>query len=141
MICNWMGSTAVFWALPSRKSHDGADRAQKHWLYGLLGDNLHRQALDRSGRNLILAFSVIFSLNIAIGNVSLNHVSVNFNQVMRSLVPAITIAMGYCLRKQISARRRNAVIPIVLGVSFSWFTSSPSGSYISGPIGRNVMLR
>ena len=116
MACNMAGASSIFWALPKRNEAEDNFPSSKHWLHGLLGDNLRRQALDAAGRKLILAFSIIFSLNIAIGNLSLKHVSVNFNQVMRSLVPAITIAMGYCLRKQISARRRNAVIPIVGGV-------------------------
>jgi len=90
-------------------------------VVNLLGD-VEKKPLDNSLQKAkIMMFSVIFSLNIAVGNVSLQHVSVNFNQVMRSLVPALTIIMGGLLGKPTSLRRKLAVLPVIFGVACACF--------------------
>jgi hypothetical protein len=121
MCCNAVGSQLLFWSIARDNARRKADtNASADATQQLLG-KIHRKKLDASGKRLILAFSIIFSLNIAIGNVSLQHVSVNFNQVMRSLMPAITIAMGLALGKRISLTRQISVVPIIVGVAMACF--------------------
>jgi len=126
MACNTLGSYMIFWTIKSeRVDFDSSAKTlpitgEESWVTKMLG-HVKRQALDRKGKNMILAFSVIFSMNIAIGNVSLQYVSVNFNQVMRSLVPAITIVMGFILGKPTSFNRQVAVLPVIVGVAMACF--------------------
>jgi len=113
MVCNSIGSQMVFMSLGKDEISGNTGIFQR-----LLG-RVERKSLDSVGKRSIIGFSVIFSLNIAIGNVSLRHVSVNFNQVMRSLVPAVTIAMGFCIGKEISSGRIISVIPVIVGVAMA----------------------
>jgi Triose-phosphate Transporter family len=149
MVCNMVGAWATMYAsqlsssLLTRNKHETGTSLWSTLRYSLwrpsssssagsggsstaaatLADSMTipRKVLDAAGRRRILAFSVLFSLNIAIGNVSLQHVSVNFNQVMRSLVPAITILLAYGVGKPVSRQKWQAVVPIVVGVAMSCF--------------------
>jgi hypothetical protein len=114
-VCNSLGSQYVFWSI-RRDSKTG-----KEGVFQKLLGSLVRKDLDATGKKYILAFSILFSFNIAIGNVSLRHVSVNFNQVMRSLVPAFTIMFGLCVGRSFSACRIFTVLPIVVGVAMACF--------------------
>lgn len=114
MACNYVGCQYVFMSQASQVGKSTPLATQ------LLG-SIQRQTLDKAGYRSILAFSVVFSLNIAIGNVSLKYVSVNFNQVMRSLVPVLTICMGLAMGKELSMKKKLAVVPIVVGVAMACF--------------------
>ncbi|CAN0056653.1 unnamed protein product [Scytosiphon promiscuus] len=94
MLCNWLGTVVYFWA-------SGAQQ----------------QAIQRHQWPTLVMFSVVFSLNIAVGNTSSAMVPVSFNQVMRSLVPVIVMLIGtQMFGKSFSRARKLAVVPIVMGV-------------------------
>lgn len=130
MLCNYIGSIIVFakinhenyysQSLPSSSIKTNPNTKQCCHIQSMLGA-ISRRSISGKDQIYILAFSIIFSLNIAVGNASLRYVSVNFNQVMRSLVPAITIAMSKCLGKSVSKQRIIAVIPVIIGVAMATF--------------------
>uniref|UniRef100_A0A7S2SVZ2 Sugar phosphate transporter domain-containing protein n=1 Tax=Rhizochromulina marina TaxID=1034831 RepID=A0A7S2SVZ2_9STRA len=81
-----------------------------------------RKNLGIDGQRRILAFSLIFAANIAIGNASLKYVSVNFNQVMRSLVPGVVMVIGsQFFGKSHSADRKRTLVPVIIGVMLACF--------------------
>ena len=108
MICNSAGSQLIFWSLERARASGDKAAVEANPVTQLLGA-IQRQTLDAKGQRLILAFSVIFSLNIAIGNVSLKYVSVNFNQVRlvccRCLASAEARRLGwrFCMQSRLVA--------------------------------------
>lgn len=114
-ICNSLGTSYIFWSMKRD------DKTGTEGLFQKLLGHLVRKDLDKSAKVYIAIFSMIFSFNIAIGNVSLRHVSVNFNQVMRSLVPAFTILFGIMLGRKFTTRRMVSVAPVIVGVAMACF--------------------
>ena len=114
MACNAIGAEIIM----SMKSNKGIIQS----ILRNITPSTPSKEIDNKGYARILGFSIIFSLNIALGNVSLRYVSVNFNQVMRSLVPAITILIGRVfLKKQFTFKRVCSIIPIILGVCMACY--------------------
>lgn len=84
--------------------------------------NHKSKTLEPNQRKSILIFSTIFTLNIALGNMSLRWVSVNFNQITRALVPVIVMGISMIWYSKIySTNRKWAVLPVVIGVGLTFF--------------------
>lgn len=148
MAVTWAACTAIFQSIHQQQQQAGEGSKttlqqppprQSVWVR-LLGDRLLKPtpaaAPTTTHRLVIAAFSVLFTLNIAVGNLSLRHVSVNFNQVMRSLVPVFTMwSSTWLFGATISQARRLAVWPVVLGVAMAVagdrFTVTPIGFWVT----------
>ncbi|CAK7202213.1 hypothetical protein SEUCBS139899_004935 [Sporothrix eucalyptigena] len=84
--------------------------------------SIPRTKLNWNEEMTLLAFSVLFTINIAISNVSLAMVSVPFHQIMRSTTPVITVAAYRLLfGRSYSTETYLSLIPIVLGVGMTTY--------------------
>ena len=117
MFWNTLGS--VLWLKYNEKKSDIVLPA--HSSSSKQSVSFFEKRLSNDQKRAILLFSLVFSANIAIGNVSLSYVSVNFNQVMRSLVPAVALVTGLLQGKQFSATRQASVGVVVFGVACSCY--------------------
>ncbi|KAK8866170.1 hypothetical protein IAR55_001321 [Kwoniella newhampshirensis] len=100
-----------------------------HALSGCAGTYL---ALERGSftparltqkENLILAaFSVLYTINIAVSNISLQLVTVPFHQVVRASTPLFTILISSIfLRTRFNAIQLISLLPVVAGVGFATY--------------------
>ncbi|GAA5900993.1 hypothetical protein JCM8208_007584 [Rhodotorula glutinis] len=98
----------------------------------LLGRGVFTQARLTSRENVImLAFSGLYTINIAVSNLSLQAVSVPFHQVVRAMTPLFTIVMTVTLfRQRYSRQTYLALVPVVAGVGFATY-----GDYSCTPWG------
>ncbi|KAI8047512.1 triose-phosphate transporter family-domain-containing protein [Gilbertella persicaria] len=74
---------------------------------------------DRENIIMVL-FSVLYTINIAISNVSLSLVSVPFHQMVRAMTPVFTVMISIVfLQKSYPAKIYLSLLPVVLGVAFA----------------------
>ena len=65
----------------------------------------------------LLAFSFLYSLNIAVSNLSLTFVSLALHQVIRSSTPLFTVILDYFIRKRkVSRTEIFTLAPVVFGI-------------------------
>ncbi|GAA5843585.1 hypothetical protein JCM11251_007123 [Rhodosporidiobolus azoricus] len=71
---------------------------------------------------VMLMFSGLYTINIAVSNLSLHLVSVPFHQVVRAMTPLFTIVISIILyRKRYSKKTYLSLIPVVAGVVFATY--------------------
>lgn len=100
-----------------------------HALFGSLGAAIlaHFRVftppkLRGNETTVLLVFSVLYSINIVVSNVSLQLVTVPFHQVVRSTTPIFTIVFSALLLGKSSSRWRVvALIPVIVGVGLATY--------------------
>ncbi len=81
-----------------------------------------RTRLEMPDELKLAALSVLFTINIAISNVSLEMVSVPFHQIVRSTTPVVTIFIYRVLYGRTYSRETYlSLIPIVVGVAMTCY--------------------
>ncbi|KAK9693235.1 hypothetical protein K7432_014012 [Basidiobolus ranarum] len=100
------------------------------YMFYLLGIFKPRRLGEREN-TIMLAFSVLYTLNIAISNVSLHLVTVPFHQVVRAMTPVFTIFLSIVfLKTSFPLAVYISLLPVVFGVAFATF-----GDYYFTPMG------
>ena len=96
-------------------------------LFSALGSYMMRlngafesQSLTASEQLPVALFSLLFSANIVVGNAALNYVSVSLVQVVRSVIPGLTLLLSMLLLgKQFDRIYYVVIALIVFGVAFA----------------------
>ncbi|PFH51121.1 hypothetical protein AMATHDRAFT_59576 [Amanita thiersii Skay4041] len=71
---------------------------------------------------VVLAFSILFTINIAMSNISLDLVTVPFHQVVRASTPLFTILWSkFLLGSKSSRPKLISLIPVIAGVGFATY--------------------
>ncbi|KAJ6613596.1 triose-phosphate transporter family-domain-containing protein [Mycena sp. CBHHK59/15] len=100
-----------------------------HALFGTIGGSIlaKRRTFIPSRLNpremvVLVAFSVLYAINIVVSNVSLQLVTVPFHQVVRAATPIFTIVFSALLfGSQCSRTKKMSLIPVVMGVGLATF--------------------
>ncbi|CAO3647510.1 unnamed protein product [Cunninghamella blakesleeana] len=106
------------WALTAVHTFCGAIGSFIFWKVDLFTPS----QLGDKENIVMLLFSFLYTINIAISNVSLNLVSVPFHQVVRAMTPVFTIMLSVMfLSKSYSTLTYISLFPVVAGVAFATF--------------------
>ncbi|KAH6589389.1 hypothetical protein BASA50_010042 [Batrachochytrium salamandrivorans] len=98
-----------------------------HTLCGAIGCQLLSMAgvfnparLNTRESLIMLAFSTLYTINIAVSNISLKMVSVPFHQTIRAMVPLFTMLIEFFwLNKSASFTVALTMLPIIFGVTLA----------------------
>jgi hypothetical protein len=96
-------------------------------------EQLKLSHVGRREQMVLAAFSMLFTVNIAISNVSLAMVSVPFHQIVRSTTPVATILIYRWLGRSYGTMTYVSLIPIVAGVGLSTY-----GDYYATLLGASL---
>ncbi|XP_006455213.1 hypothetical protein AGABI2DRAFT_75689 [Agaricus bisporus var. bisporus H97] len=78
--------------------------------------------MSRGQIAVLLSFSVLYTLNIVVSNVSLQLVTVPFHQVVRSSSPFFTLILSFLLlNSRVARSKMMSLIPVVLGVGLATY--------------------
>ncbi|EPQ51849.1 TPT-domain-containing protein [Gloeophyllum trabeum ATCC 11539] len=91
--------------------------------YFLLARGMYVPAkLSSQDNAALVAFSVLYAMNIAVSNVSLQLVTVPFHQVVRASTPIFTIFLSYLFYGTLCSREKMiSLIPVIVGVGFATY--------------------
>ncbi|KAH8106426.1 TPT-domain-containing protein [Phellopilus nigrolimitatus] len=100
-----------------------------HALFGSLGGHVlmergffEPRQLSLSENAVLAAFSVLYTVNIAVSNLSLGLVTVPFHQVVRAATPIFVMAISFVfLQTRFSGRKVVSLLPVIAGVGFATF--------------------
>ncbi|KAG1737466.1 TPT-domain-containing protein [Suillus paluster] len=70
----------------------------------------------------LVAFSVLYTINIAVSNISLHMVTVPFHQVVRAATPIFTILLSmFLFGTRSSSHKMASLVPVIAGVGFATY--------------------
>ncbi|CAD6574883.1 MAG: UAA transporter [Cyphobasidiales sp. Tagirdzhanova-0007] len=79
-------------------------------------------ALQSREQLVLIAFSTLYTVNIAVSNLSLNLVSVPLHQVVRSTTPLFTMVISICMfKKTYLLQTYLSLIPVIAGVCLATY--------------------
>ena len=90
--------------------------------YDLSKNGISEETFERTVMTRIFSLSILFTLNIVVGNMSLNYCTVAFTQVVRAIIPMITMMFSvFVLKQKYSTQQFIACFIICVGVAASCF--------------------
>lgn len=84
--------------------------------------SLKPKALTRKDSVALYAFSILYTVNIAVSNLSLSMVTIPFHQVLRATTPVFTVAIyRFCYSNTYSFDTYVSLIPVIIGVGLATY--------------------